>query len=100
MFPRAARYLEWVTVRLGSFRDELLAASTETLLCAPVGLLGGDLGPLVPALQAALTSGASHLPTAAVAVEALERWREETLGLLEPHLAEVTTRWLIWRGFM
>lgn len=84
-----SRYLEWMTVRLGGFRDELLAACTETLLSAPVGLLGGDLAPLVPALKIALTSGASHLPTAAVAVGALERWREETLPLLQPHLAEV-----------
>ncbi|CAM9975231.1 unnamed protein product [Ectocarpus sp. 8 AP-2014] len=78
-----------MTVRLGGFRDELLAACTETLLSAPVGLLGGDLGPLVPALRAALTSGTSHLPTAVVAVEALERWREETPNLLWPHLGEV-----------
>lgn len=77
-------------MRLGGFRDELLAACTETLLSAPVGLLGGDLVPLVPALQTALTSGASHLPTVVVAVEALERWREERLGLLEPHLGQVT----------
>eukprot|EP00752_Nemacystus_decipiens_P003549 g3275.t1 len=83
------RYLEWMTVRLGGFRDELLAACTETLLTAPVGLLGGDLGPLVPALKVALASGASHLPTAAVAVEALERWREESLPLLQPHLGEI-----------
>lgn len=87
--PRPSRYLDWMTVRLGGFRDELLAACTETLLSAPVGLLGGDLGPLIPALKIALTSGASHLPTAAVAVGALERWREETLPLLQPHLAEV-----------
>ncbi|CAN0481228.1 unnamed protein product, partial [Hapterophycus canaliculatus] len=83
------RYLDWMTVRLSGFRDELLAACTEALLCAPVGLLGGDLGPLVPALKVALTSGASHLPTAAIAVGALERWREETPALLRPHLEQV-----------
>eukprot|EP00903_Cladosiphon_okamuranus_P011333 g10683.t1 len=83
------RYLEWMTVRLGGFRDELLAACTETLLAAPVGLLGGDLGPLVPALKVALTSGESHLPTAVVAVGALERWREESLPLLRPYLEEI-----------
>ncbi|CAM9233124.1 unnamed protein product [Ectocarpus fasciculatus] len=86
---RRVPYLEWMTVRLGGFRDELLAACTETLLSAPVGLLGGDLSPLVPALRAALTSGTSHLPTAVVAVEALERWREETPDLLWPHLGEI-----------
>lgn len=85
-----------MTVRLGGFRDELLAACTETLLTAPVGLLGGDLGPLVPALKVALTSGASHLPTAVVAVGALERWREESLPLLRPHLGEVGS--LCWGG--
>lgn len=78
-----------MTVRLPGFRDELLAAATETLLSAPVGLLGGDLGPLVPAVKVALTSGASHLPTAVVAVGALERWREGSLPLLRPHLGEV-----------
>lgn len=82
-------------MRLGGFRDELLAACTEALLTAPVGLLEGDLGPLVPALKIALTSGASHLPTATVAVGALERWREESLPLLRPHLGEVG--WLGWR---
>lgn len=84
------RYIEWMTVRLVGFRDELLAACTETLLSAPVELLGGDIGPLVPALKLALTSGASHLPTAIVAVSALEQWREETPELLMPHLGEVS----------
>ncbi|CAN0581296.1 unnamed protein product, partial [Ectocarpus sp. 12 AP-2014] len=52
-------------------------------------LLRGDLSPLVPALRAAITSGTSHLPTACVAVEALERWRDETPDLLWPHLGEI-----------
>lgn len=78
-----------MTVRLGGFRDELQAACTEALLSAPVGLLEGDLGPLIPALKLALTSGASHLPTAAVAISALEKWLEESPALLRPHLGEV-----------
>lgn len=78
-----------MTVRLGGFRDELQAACTEALLSTPVGLLEGDLGPLIPALKLALTSGASHLPTVTVAISALEKWREESPALLRPHLEEV-----------
>lgn len=89
MCPLHGRYLEWMTVRIGGFRDELLAACTEALLNAPLGLLAGDLGPLVPAVKVALTSGASHLPTAVVVVDALERWWEEAPALLTPHLGEV-----------
>lgn len=78
-----------MTVRVGGFQDELLASCTETLLSAPAGLLGGNLGSLVPALKVALTSGASHLPTALVAVTALEKWNDENPALLAPFLGEV-----------
>lgn len=76
-------------MRLGGFQDELLSACTEALLSAPLGLLEGDLTPLVPAVKVALTSGASHLPTAVVAVTALEKWNDEIPSLLAPHLGEV-----------
>ena len=76
-------------MRISGFQDELLSACTEALLSAPPDLLGGDLGPLVPAVKIALTSGASHLPTAVVAVAALERWNDENPTLLAPYLGEV-----------
>ncbi|CAM9437887.1 unnamed protein product, partial [Discosporangium mesarthrocarpum] len=83
------RYIEWMSVRLGGFRDELLAACAEALLSAPLGLLDRDLTPLVPALKVALRSGVAHLPTALVSMEALEKWHSEAPSLLMPHLDEI-----------
>ncbi|CAM9461336.1 unnamed protein product [Choristocarpus tenellus] len=78
-----------MSVRLGGFRDELLAACTEALLSAPLGLLDRDLSTLVPALRVALRSGVAHLPTALVSMEALERWHRDAPDLLLPHLSEI-----------
>lgn len=86
-----------MTVRLSGFRDELLAACIEALLSAPIGLLDGDLRPLVPALKLALASGSSHLPTAIAAITALERWNEDRSTVLRPHLGEVRI-WVLWQS--
>lgn len=67
-------------------QDELLVACVRFLLALPVPLstpsvLGG-------ALQAALVYGRSHLPAAASAVDALERWQRVRPSALDPILKD------------
>jgi hypothetical protein len=87
------RYLEQLCDQLDQFRDELLTAALQPLLRSPPALArSGDLRLFVKALQAALRAGASHLPTAAVAVSALERWWAAVPAALEPHFPDLLPR--------
>jgi hypothetical protein len=87
------RYLEQLCDQLDQFRDELLTAALQTLLRAPPALArSGDLRLFVKALQSALRAGASHLPTAAAAVSALERWWAAVPAALEPHFGDLLPR--------
>eukprot|EP00953_Heterococcus_sp_UTEX-ZZ885_P009213 5452-Heterococcus_DN1.PRE.1 len=87
------RYLEQLCDQLDQFRDELLTAALQPLLRAPPALArSGDLRLFVKALQSALRAGASHLPTAAAAVSALERWWAAVPAALEPHFPDLLPR--------
>jgi hypothetical protein len=87
------RYLEQLCDQLDQFRDELLTAALQPLLRAPPALArGGDLRLFVKALQSALRAGASHLPTAAAAISALECWWAAVPAALEPYFPDLLPR--------
>jgi hypothetical protein len=72
-FRLLARFLRDAARRCEGYRDELLLACLQLCLSAPPPFI--DLAVMAPLLHKALAAGVSHTPTAAVAMDTLERWR-------------------------
>jgi hypothetical protein len=95
-------YLGFVAVAAGRFSDELLCTALRLLLSPPALAICPPSSALPP-LRLALGKANSHLPTAEVAVAALEHWHhvdkegfkgylKELLPLLQPLLFDARKR--------
>ncbi|ETV82803.1 hypothetical protein, variant 1 [Aphanomyces astaci] len=93
-----AAFVVQVSKAMPQYHDELLIATSVFVVATPVSMV--DLAILVPALKQALALGVFHFDTAVAAVEALERWRSDTvvpfypevLPLLAPYLDEAANQ--------
>lgn len=82
-----ALFLHRVCKQLRFYKDELLVASAEFVLSAPLSLISVDT--VVPALLSTLDIGKSHLPAAEIGVSALERWLKVCPVQLDAALPDV-----------
>jgi hypothetical protein len=75
-FKTMGKFLGDVMKRMEQFKDELQAACIDLVLSVPSVLVDPPRHIII--LRAALRLGRSHLPTAEVAVAALDRWLGES----------------------
>lgn len=82
-----ALFIARVCGQLRFYKDELLVASAECVLTAPLSLISIDM--VVPALLSTLSIGKSYLPAAEIGVSALERWQRAFPEKLEVSLPDI-----------
>ena len=82
-------FLTALQERTARFKDELLVAAMDLLLCAPLRFVRSHMPSMISILEAAFATGHAYRPLALTALTALESWLESLRSELSPHLTSV-----------